>query len=112
MDKTDLTILDYMKENGRSTASEISKKIHLSIPAVSERIRKLEESNIIEKFTVKVNREILGYKLLAMIFVSIDETAHIQNFRNSIIEYEEVLECYHIAEEYDYMLKVLVRDTN
>jgi Lrp/AsnC family leucine-responsive transcriptional regulator len=111
MDIIDAKILDFMKKNGRATASEISKKVNLSIPAVSERIRKLEESNIIEQYTIKVNREKMGYKLLAIIFVNIDETANIQNFRETVVQFSEVIECHHMAGEYDYMLKVLMNDT-
>ncbi|SES37438.1 Lrp/AsnC family transcriptional regulator [Psychrobacillus sp. OK032] len=111
MDIIDAKILEVLKENGRSTASDISKKVNLSIPAVSERIRKLEVANIIEQYTVKINREKMGYKLLAIIFVNIDHTANIQQFRESIIQFSEVMECHHMAGEYDYMLKVLVEDT-
>ena len=49
MDEIDSRILDALKENGRATASEISKKVSLSIPAVAERIRKLEQSGIIQQ---------------------------------------------------------------
>lgn len=111
VDIIDAKILEVLKQNGRSTASDISKKVNLSIPAVSERIRKLEEANVIEQYTVKVNREKMGYKLLAVIFVNIDHTANIQQFREAIIQFSEVMECHHMAGEYDYMLKVLVEDT-
>lgn len=112
MDQIDINILNAMKLNGRSTASEISKKVSLSIPAVSERIKKLEESNIIEHYTVKINREKMGYKLLTMVFVNLDQTANIDNFREAIIQFPEVIECHHMAGEYDYMLKVLHKDTS
>ncbi|MEI4770041.1 Lrp/AsnC family transcriptional regulator [Psychrobacillus sp. FJAT-51614] len=112
MDIIDVKILDALKQNGRSTASEISKQVNLSVPAVSERIRKLDEANIIEQYTVKVNREEMGYKLLAVIFVNIDHAANIQHFRDAIIQFPEVIECHHMAGEYDYMLKVLIEDTS
>ncbi|MDI2585594.1 Lrp/AsnC family transcriptional regulator [Psychrobacillus sp. NEAU-3TGS] len=111
MDIIDAKILEVLKQNGRSTASDISKKVNLSIPAVSERIRKLEEANVIEQYTVKINREKMGYKLLAIIFVNIDHTANIRQFREAIVQFSEVMECHHMAGEYDYMLKVLVEDT-
>ncbi|MFJ7827903.1 Lrp/AsnC family transcriptional regulator [Psychrobacillus sp. NPDC096623] len=111
MDIIDAKILEALKCNGRATASEISKKVNLSIPAVSERIKKLEEANVIEQYTVKINREKMGYKLLAIIFVNIDHAANIQQFRESIIQFSEVIECHHLAGEYDYMLKVLIEDT-
>lgn len=111
MDIIDAKILEVLKKNGRATASEISKKVNLSIPAVSERIRKLEDARIIEQYTVKINREKMGFKLLAIIFLNIDHAANIKSFREAIIKFEEILECHHMAGEYDYMLKVLVEDT-
>lgn len=111
VDIIDAKILEVLKLNGRSTASDISKQVNLSIPAVSERIRKLEEADVIEQYTVKINREKMGLKLLAIIFVNIDHAANIQKFREAIVPFPEVMECHHMAGEYDYMLKVLVEDT-
>jgi Transcriptional regulators len=111
VDKIDLKIIDALKENCRSTTSEISKRVNLSIPAVAERIRKMEENNIIEKYTIKINREKINYKLLAFIFVNIDKSENVDNFRKVILQYSSVLECHHVAGEYDYLLKVLVEDT-
>ena len=73
MDNIDTAILDCLKKNGRVTASEISKKVKLSIPAVAERIRKLEQNSIIQKYTIKLDRWQTGQKLLAFIFVNIDK---------------------------------------
>jgi Lrp/AsnC family leucine-responsive transcriptional regulator len=111
MDAIDIDILEVMKVNGRATASEISRKVNLSVPAVSERIRKLEEAKIIEQYTIKVNREKMGYKLMSIIFVNIDQTENIENFRHAVLNMDEVLECHHLAGEYDFMLKVLLEDT-
>ncbi|MDV3429647.1 MAG: Lrp/AsnC family transcriptional regulator [Bacillota bacterium] len=111
MDSIDLKIINVLKENSRLSTSEISRRVNLSIPAVAERIRKMEEADIIEKYTIKVNREKLSYKLLAFIFVNIDKTENVEEFRKSIVQYDSVLECHHVAGEYDYLLKVLVEDT-
>jgi Lrp/AsnC family leucine-responsive transcriptional regulator len=112
MDNIDLNIIEILKENGRATASDISRRVKLSVPAVSERMRRLEESGIIKEYTVRISREDLGYRLLAIIFVNIGQTGNIQGFRNTIIKYPEVIECHHMAGEYDYMLKVLLKDTS
>ena len=69
MDAMDQAILNILSENARTSASEISRKINLSIPAVSERIRKMEESGLIEHYTVKINRKQMGYDMLVVIFV-------------------------------------------
>lgn len=111
MDTIDLKIIDVLKENSRASTSEISKRVKLSIPAVAERIRKMEEADIIEKYTIKVNRDKTNYKLLAFVFVNIDKTENVEGFRKSIVQYNSVLECHHIAGEYDYLLKLLVQDT-
>lgn len=111
MDSIDLKIINVLKENSRVTTSEISKRVSLSIPAVAERIRKMEEANIIEEYTIKVNRHKINQKLLAFIFVNIDKTEDIEGFRNSVIKFDSVLECHHVAGEYDYLLKVLLEDT-
>lgn len=111
MDSIDLKIINVLKENSRSSTSEISKRVNLSIPAVAERIRKMDEAGIIEKYTIKVNRDKINFKLLAFVFVNIDKTENVDGFRKAIVQYSSVLECHHVAGEYDYLLKVLVEDT-
>lgn len=111
MDSTDFSIVEVLKENSRATASEISKRVNLSVPAVAERIRKMEQANIIEKYTVKINREKIGYNLLAFVLVNIDTSVNIDTFRIEIIKHNCVLECHHITGLNDYLLKILVKDT-
>ena len=112
MDEIDSRILDALKENGRATASEISKKVSLSIPAVAERIRKLEQSGIIQQYTVRLDQKAQGYSLMAFILVNLDCSEHTDQFRAQIVRERNVLECHHIAGPNDYLLKVLVADTD
>ena len=112
MDQIDSRILDALKENGRATASEISKKVSLSIPAVAERIRKLEQSGIIQQYTVRLDQKAQGYSLMAFILVNLDCSEHTDQFRAQIVRERNVLECHHIAGPNDYLLKVLVADTD
>ena len=100
MDQIDRHILKILQANSRASASEISKEVALSLPAVSERIRKLEESGVIASYGIRVNRAAAGYHLLAMMFVSIAKTEQIENFRNTVVAFPQVLECHHIAGEY------------
>jgi Lrp/AsnC family leucine-responsive transcriptional regulator len=92
------------------TSSDISKCIHLSVPSVAERIRKLEDKGIIERFTLKLNRNAIGQALMAYVSVMLERTENIDSFRATIIQSRYVLECHHLAGEYDYMLKVAVPD--
>jgi Lrp/AsnC family leucine-responsive transcriptional regulator len=111
MDHTDLAILSELDKNSRATVSEISKNVSLSTPAVSERIKKLEEAGIIEQFTMKLNHNKMDLSLMAFVFVSLKGGASIPQFRESILSFPEVLECHHIAGEYDYLLKVILKNT-
>ena len=111
MDELDVKILNQLKLNARASASEISRQINLSVPAVVERIRKLEASGTIAQFTIKIDRASQGYHLLAFITVVLDHTKNILPFREAICRCPNVLECHHLAGTADYMLKVLVRNT-
>lgn len=111
MDAIDYAILNELKENGRATSSEISKKVNLSIPAVAERIRKLEQAEVIQQYTVRINRSKVEKRLLAFIFVNIDKTENIDSFRDAVVRHHCVLECHHVAGNYDYLLKVVTKDT-
>ena len=110
MDAIDAKIIAVLKENSRAATSEISKKVNLSIPAVAERIRKMEESGFIEAYTIKINRKKARENLLAFIFITLDRTEHIAVFKQAALQLGSVLEIHHVAGEYDYLLKVLVAD--
>lgn len=111
MDALDLQIINILKSNSRQSASEIGKKVNLSIPAVAERMRKLERSGIITGYTINLDYRQLGYQLLAYILVTVEGTDQSRNFREQILNQPPVMECYHITGEYDYLLKVLVENT-
>lgn len=110
MDVYDSKILRLLIQNSRITGADIARKINLSLPAVTERLRKLDRSGIIDRYTIKVNREQLGLRLMAYINVWVD---HAKNHpvRDQLLVMEEVMECHHVAGDSDLLLKVLVQDT-
>lgn len=110
MDNQDIKILGLLQENARITGADIARKLNLSLPAVTERLRKLDRAGFIDKYTIQVNRQRMGLNLLAYIQVWIDHGKG-GNPKESIIALNEVLECHHVAGEYDLLLKVLVKDT-
>jgi Lrp/AsnC family leucine-responsive transcriptional regulator len=110
MDHQDNKILQLLAGNARITGADISRKVNLSLPAVTERLRKLDRSGFIDKYTIQMNRQKLDLRLLAFIHVWIDHSKA-GNVAENIIGLNEVLECHHIAGEYDLLLKVLVKDT-
>ncbi|ACU60305.1 Lrp/AsnC family transcriptional regulator [Chitinophaga pinensis] len=110
MDKFDSKILRLLIQNARITGADIARKINLSLPAVTERLRKLGRSGIIDSYTIRVNREKLSLHLMAFINIWIDHTKN-TNVKDQITAIDEVLECHHVAGDYDLLLKVLVSDT-
>ena len=110
MDATDKKILSILKENSRESASEIAKQVALSVPAVTERIRKLEQGGVIEKYTLRINPCELGYNLLVFVLVKIDTSRNLEAFQDEVKALSKVLECHHIGGPSDYLLEVLVKD--
>lgn len=109
MDASDGKILKLLVQNSRTTGADIARKINLSLPAVTERLRKLAASGVIDQYTIKLNREKLGLQLVAFIQVWIDHTKSAK-VKEQIIAMPEVLECHHVAGDSDLLLKVLVKD--
>jgi Lrp/AsnC family transcriptional regulator, leucine-responsive regulatory protein len=110
MDAIDIAILDALKQNARASASEIGKRVSLSVPAAAERIRKLERAGIIAGYTVRVDREKTGHALLAFLLVRVGGTENVKAFRKEIVRHDCVLECHHVTGAYDYLLKVAAED--
>ena len=92
-DKIDWKILELLQENARYSMAEIGRKVGLSASAVAERIQKLEESGIIEGYTVNVNKSLLGYPLSAYISISLSNI----NFKPFIKELESFSELEHCS---------------
>lgn len=111
MDRIDIRILDILQKNGRASQSEIAKKVNLSPPSVSERLKKLENKGIIKRFVALLNPEKLGRNITAFVMVWIDKPQHSQNFMQRIQEMEDILECYHVTGKCDYILKVRTSST-
>jgi len=112
MDNMDSNIVEILKENSRVSASEISRKVGLSVPAVSERIKKLEEQGVIQKYTIKLNEQILGYNIKAFIMVRLQDVDALPDFKAQMLTFPNILECHHIAGEFDYLMKTVVASTD
>lgn len=110
MDSFDNKIIKLLTQNARITGADIARKVNLSLPAVTERLRKLSKSGYIDQYSIRLNREKCGLHLLAFIHVWIDHTKNVQ-VKDHIAAMNEVLECHHVAGDCDLLLKVLVKDT-
>lgn len=110
MDTFDTKILKLLMQNSRVSGADITRRVNLSLPAVTERLRKLARSGIIDKYTIQLNRQHLQLHLLAFISVWVDHTKATP-VKEQLVALDEVLECHHVAGDCDLLLKVLVKDT-
>ena len=106
MDKIDYRILHMLKQNGRETASEISKEIHLSVSAVLDRIKKMEEGGVIKGYTVTVDARALGNDMTAIMEISLEHPRYHDSFTEMVKEHPNIVDCYYLTGDYDFFLKI------
>lgn len=112
MDGIDIKIIDLLQKNARITVSEISSEIKLSMPAVSERLKKLETSGMISQYTAIVNHKQLGKGLTAIMFIGLAMPRYTDRFVEFVNNQSEILECHYLAGDFDYVLKIITEDTS
>lgn len=111
MDQIDKKILHILHKNARITASEISNQINLSVSAVGDRLKKLEASGIIENYTAILNPKMLEKSLTAIIMVALERPKYADIFQDFVGKESDILDCYYLAGDYDYALKIVTGDT-
>jgi Lrp/AsnC family transcriptional regulator, leucine-responsive regulatory protein len=105
LDNTDILILDELSKNSRITMKELGKKVHLTGPATSARVTKLEESGIIEGYTINVNQVKIGYLVHAIIHIFSKSTNH-QPYLSFIKQQAQyVINNYKVSGESCYLLE-------
>lgn len=112
LDEIDLQLLGLLQSDGRITNAELAKRVGLSAPSVLQRIRNLEKSGVIKAYTALLDAEKLGYRLTALTMVSLalHEAQPVERFRKAVQEIPEIVETYHVTGEFDFLLKIVVRD--
>ena len=112
LDKTDLSILRLLQQNARMTVKEIADRVHLSTTPVHDRIKWLEQSGVIKQYAALIDHAKVKRGLMVICYVSLKE--HSKNagakFIKHINELSEVIECYNISGEFDFMLKVVAEN--
>ena len=111
MDEIDVKILKCLKANARENASVISEKVSMSVSAVIERIRKLENSGLIVRHTTIIDGSKVGKDVTAFISVSLEHPKHIDAFTDFVRNNRQILECHYITGESDFILKVMTDNT-
>ena len=111
MDDVDKKILKMLSENARATLSELAGEIALSLPAISERLKKLEASGVIRQYTTILDPAKLNKHLMALMFLRFDNPKHGDHFAELSKAEPEIKECYYITGDFDYSLKILTENT-
>lgn len=112
LDELDIALLRTLQQDGRLSNAELARTINLSPPATHTRLRRLEQQGYIRQYTALLNQEKVGYDLICFILVSLQilQSEQLEKSHEIIRRLPEVLECYYITGEYDYLLKVVLRD--
>jgi len=112
LDELDRAILTILQGNGRISNVELAQRISLSPPATLTRVRRLENLGFIDGYMALVNREKIGYDMICFVSVilSIHQVEQVEGFRKAIQTMPQVLECHHVTGEYDYLLKIVVKN--
>ena len=111
IDDLDLKLLRSLQQNGRTKRNELAEQVGLSVPSVSERLKKLEDNKIIEGYFTKINRQAFGYDILAFILVMMDSSKHYKDLIKHVEKNPNILECYSVLGEGSHLLKVTLKNT-
>lgn len=111
LDDIDIAILKHLQENGRAKRNKIAKMVNLSVPSVSERMRKLEEKQLIQGYHAVLDAQKFHFDITAFIFVEVDGSNYYRSFVDRVIQEPEVQECHSITGDGSHLLKITTRNT-
>ena len=112
LDQIDRDILSLLQQNGRASASYIAEEIHMSIPAVAERIKKLQESGIIVGFTAVLDHRKVGLDVTAFITVISESSSHYADVVNFANKNSEIINCFTTTGNGSHVLLAITKNTH
>ena len=112
IDSFDLKILKLIQENNKTTSEILAKEVGLSSSACQRRINSMRKEGIIEKDVSIINRKIIGRKITIVVQVLSDKEGveYDEEFKKTMIEAPEVMQCYYVTGDYDYVLVATFKD--
>ena len=111
IDDLDIQILKSLQLNGRTKRNELAEKVGLSVPSVSERMKKLEDNKIIEGYYTKVNKQAFGLDIQVFILVIMDSSKHYKDLIKNVDKNPNILECHSVLGEGSHLMKIVVKNT-
>ncbi|ROH98026.1 Lrp/AsnC family transcriptional regulator [Chryseobacterium daecheongense] len=111
-DETDKKLLSFLQEDCKQTTKELSYKLGLSVTAIYERIRKLESSGVISKYVAILDKQKIDRNFIILCHIKLTQhkKEYILQFEKEVMNLEEVTECFHVSGDYDYIIKIGVKD--
>ena len=111
IDSIDYAILNRVQQNGKASNVELSNDANLSPPQCYRRLRRLQDENIISRYVALLNPLAVGIAVVAFVSIGMDrDLSRLKELEKAIAGFPEVLECYLVAGDHDYMLKVVSPD--
>ena len=112
LDPKDKKLLVLLQNDAKKTTKELASELDLSVTAVFERIKKLEKQQIIKRYVALLNPEKIQKNFIVLCHVKLvqHKKEYISQFEKEITQFPEVLECFHVSGDSDYILKICVKD--
>lgn len=112
LDAIDKKLLVLLQNDSKKTNKEYSLKLNLSVTAVYERIKKLEREGVISRYVALVEKSKIekGFVVFCHLKLIQHTKEFLTRFESEVVQLREVLECHHVSGDYDYILKVVVKD--
>lgn len=112
LDEIDKKLLLFLQEDSKQTTKELSYKLGLSVTAVYERVRKLENTGVISKYVALLDKSKIDKNFVVLCHVKLSQhkKEYVLQFEKEVMDLQEVTECFHVSGDYDYILKICVKD--
>lgn len=111
LDEIDIKILKHLQIDGRSQRNKLADIVHLSVPSVSERMRKLEEKELIQGYRAILDAKRFKFDITAFVFVEVDGSDNYPRFVEKAMDEPEILECHSITGDGSHILKIRTENT-
>lgn len=112
LDTTDKKLINLLQKDSKQTTKQLSLQLNLSVTAVYERVKKLENQKVIDQYVAIINKNKIEKSFLVICHLKLIQHSkeYVTTFEREILKLEEVSECFHVSGDYDYILKIYVKD--
>jgi len=112
LDLIDKKLINLLQNNSKQTTKQLSLQLNLSVTAVYERIKKLEKEEVIKKYVALINKNKIEKSFLVFCHIKLIQHSkeYVSTFEREVLKLQEVSECFHVSGDYDYILKIYVKD--